>query len=146
MTVLAKRYNEITHSRWEEIIDFIKLHYVLSSRDDSEYWRAHRDAASVPQSLKDSLALWQTQPPWLYESDRRLELFSSASKQYVLMGMQSTFGEACTGLSQHEMRVADKALNDVRRSTEQLLNGLPTNREFLSRLAGAVKKDCRATA
>lgn len=146
MTVLAKRYNEITHSRWEEIIDFIKLHYVLSSRDDSEYWRAHRDASSVPQSLKDSLALWQTQPPWLYESDRRLELFSSASKQYVLMGMQSTFGEACTGLSQHEMRVADKALNDVRRSTEQLLNGLPTNREFLSRLAGAVKKDCRATA
>ena len=62
------------------------------------------------------------------------------------MGMQSTFGEACTGLSQHEMRVADKALNDVRRSTEQLLNGLPTNREFLSRLAGAVKKDCSATA
>ena len=146
MTVLAKRYNEMTHKRWEDIIDFIKLHYVLSSRDDSEYWRAHREGASIPESLKESLLLWQTQPPWLYETDRRLELFSSASKQYILMGMQATCSDACVGLSQHEMRVADKALGGVQRATAELLGSLPSNRDYLTRLAGKVQENARASA
>ena len=90
--------------------------------------------------------LWQTQPPWLYESDRRLELFSSASKQYILMGMQATCSDACVGLSQHEMRVADKALGDVLRATGQLLGSLPTNRDYLTRLAGKAQDNARVRA
>ena len=144
MTVLSKRYNEMTLQRWEEIIDFIKLHYVLSSRNDSEYWRAHHERASMPQSLQDSLALWETQPPWLYESDRRLELFSSASKQYILMGMQSPQSEQVSGLSEYEVKLAEKALRDVAHATGSLKQALPTNREYLSRLLGKAVDHAKA--
>ena len=35
MDLTAKNFNEEFTGRWEQIIDFLKLHYVLSARDDS---------------------------------------------------------------------------------------------------------------
>ena len=62
------------------------------------------------------------------------------------MGMQATCSDACVGLSQHEMRVADKALGGVQRATAELLGSLPSNRDYLTRLAGKVQENARASA
>ncbi len=35
MDVIGARFNATTHYRWGRIIDFLKLHYVLSKREDS---------------------------------------------------------------------------------------------------------------
>jgi tryptophan halogenase len=78
--------NEFLH-RWEQIIEFIKLHYVLSARDDSDYWRAHRDPATIPDSLQHKLDTWRLRPPWFQDETRTDEMFPSASYQYVLYGM-----------------------------------------------------------
>lgn len=135
MTVLAKRFNTLTMQRWQEVIDFLKLHYILSQRNDSEYWRAHQQADSIPQSLQDALTLWHTQSPSLYESNQRFELFSSASKQYVLHGMRfkSAKKQALT-LDHKEASIIKRLRNETQHSTEKMLNALPTNRQFLSGL------------
>ena len=39
MDIIAARFNATTHYRWGRIIDFLKLHYVLTRRTDSEFWR-----------------------------------------------------------------------------------------------------------
>lgn len=135
MTVLAKRFNCLTLQRWQEIIDFLKLHYILSQRSDSEYWRAHQQAESIPQSLQDALTLWHTQSPGLYESNQRFELFSSASKQYVLHGMNfKTLQEQAFPLAHKEASIIKRLRNETQLSTEKLLSALPTNRQFLSKL------------
>ncbi|MDC8831251.1 tryptophan halogenase family protein [Alteromonas gilva] len=136
--VLASRYNSMTLARWQEIIDFIKLHYVLSSRTDSEYWRAHTDVASWTSSLTDALALWQSQPPGVWETNIRQELFSSASKQYVLYGMGVRSkdwrpgGPICA-----QQPLVERTRAEFKRTGAQLLARLPTNREYLSRLSAA---------
>lgn len=134
MTVLAKRFNLLTLQRWQEIIDFLKLHYVLTNRGDSEYWRAHQKADSIPESLQDALMLWRTQGPNLYETNQRFELFSSASKQYVLYGMgyQTALGHC--ELGRQEASMLKRLRNDTLHTTEKLLSALPTNRQFLTGL------------
>jgi tryptophan halogenase len=135
MAVLAKRFNQLTLQRWQEIIDFLKLHYVLTNRQDSEYWRAHQQPDSMPESLQDAITLWRTQAPSLYETNQRFELFSSASKQYVLYGMGfHTLQQQAEQVRQKEASIVKRLRNETLHTTEKLLSALPTNRQFLSRL------------
>ena len=130
MQILASRFNAMTTQRWADIVDFLKLHYALSQRQDTAYWREHQDPRSWPESLAQSLALWESQPPWLYESREKYELFSSASKQYVLYGMGFS-----TTLAQPDPQQAARLINETRRQTEKLLAGLPENRDFTNAVA-----------
>lgn len=132
ISVLSKRFNQLTSSRWQEIIDFLKLHYVLSQREDSDYWQRHRQIDSIPVSLQDSIALWQTQPPWLYETNQRFELFSSASKQYVLFGMGGNAADWQNNLiPKQEIERVKRLRRENRHFIEKCLASLPTNRQYM---------------
>lgn len=137
MTVLAKRFNQLTLQRWQEIIDFLKLHYVLTNRQDSEYWRAHQQPDSIPESLQDAMTLWRSQAPGLYEANQRFELFSSASKQYVLYGMAFHTALAQSDLGRQDASRVKRLRSETLHSTEKLLSALPTNRQFFSNLKKA---------
>ena len=39
MDIVARRFNDSFTYRWERVIDFLKLHYVLTQRTDSAFWR-----------------------------------------------------------------------------------------------------------
>ena len=54
--VLRAAYNRGMCDRYEEVRDFLVLHYMLSRRHES-FWHASRDI-EVPQSLADRLALY----------------------------------------------------------------------------------------
>ena len=59
MPLIEKRFNKTFSYHWEKIIEFLKLHYVLSDRDDSDYWIDNREIESLPESLKEQLKLWK---------------------------------------------------------------------------------------
>jgi tryptophan 7-halogenase len=63
MDIVAKRFNDVTMYRWGRIIDFLKLHYVLTRRTDSAFWRDNVDPATIPDRLKELLELWKFHPP-----------------------------------------------------------------------------------
>ena len=87
MALVERRFNDAFTYRWERVVDFLKLHYVLSRRDDSDYWRDHRDRASLPDRLADLLTLWRHRAPYRQDFFRVDEVFPAASYQYVLHGM-----------------------------------------------------------
>ncbi|GAA3268552.1 hypothetical protein GCM10020258_40070 [Sphingomonas yabuuchiae] len=86
MTIQARRFNALATYRWERIVDFLKLHYVLSRRDEP-YWRAHRDPATIPDRLAEMLALWRYRSPSALDLPMQDELFPAASYRYILRGM-----------------------------------------------------------
>lgn len=136
MAVVARRFNEKMAYHWERVIEFLKLHYVLSQRDDSDYWRACRDPATCPASLQDKLLLWQQQAPWHDDAPRVDELFPSASYQYVLYGMG--FRPALrvargAALGRERERVA-RALQANAEKARQMRTLLLPNRELLDSL------------
>ena len=134
MTVVAKRFNARMRYHWEAVIEFLKLHYVLSQRDDSDYWRDCRDPASCPEALKDKLTLWQQQPPWHDDAPRVDELFPSASYQYVLygMGFRPRYESSHGAHKEQERARVDKLLHANSERSRQMLGLLPTNRELVS--------------
>ena len=131
MDTVANRFNQTFRYRWERIIDFLKLHYVLSERSDSAYWVDHRDPSSIPATLQDMLALWRERAPWHSDFPQRDEVFSSASYQYVLYGMG--FGPGATVRKQRKDRTAeaDALFEETAHRARQQLGQLPSNRDIL---------------
>ena len=86
MPLVADRFNALFRYRWDRIVEFLKLHYVLSRRDEP-YWRDHRDAVSVPSRLAGLIDLWTERPPTRADFPMLDEVFPAASYQYVLYGM-----------------------------------------------------------
>ena len=115
-------------------MDFLKLHYVLSQRTDSEYWVDNRRADSIPQRLAELLQLWRYQPPSRRDVNQIEEIFPSASYQYVLYGMGFEPEVAGTTRRSANAAVADKLFEESARLANKMLAGLPTTRELVDHI------------
>lgn len=83
----AEPFNAILRNHYENIADFLKLHYCLSNRRDSAFWRDNCDPATIPDSLRDHLAAWQAAVPSVYDFNRTTQCFSATNYKFVLYGM-----------------------------------------------------------
>ena len=135
MAVAAKRFNAKMQRHWRRIVEFLKLHYAVTSRDDSAYWRDHRDVATWPDALRDKLTVWEQQPPWHDDAPMLDELFPSASYQYVLYGMGFEPRYASLQRSCPLRQRAEAVFQETRQRARQMARGLPTNRDLLRALA-----------
>ena len=136
MDIVAKRYNRKFLRHWNQIIEFLKLHYVLSARDDSPYWRDNRSAASIPDKLGEQLLLWRYRSPWHQDAGAVDDLFPTASYQYILYGMgfrTMPRHTASRRQDQRERQASELFRNNVARAT-QLQQALPGNRELLDKV------------
>jgi len=133
LPIVAKRFNQDMTTRWDKIIDFLKLHYVLSKRDEP-FWQAMRTNASTPEHLTEQLALWQYQPPHEYDFTSAVETFPAASYLYVLYGMnfETDLRERNYLCSNEQM--ADKLFKMNKQVEAQLTQRLPENRALLKQL------------
>jgi len=87
LDVAAAAFNEMMTARFERIVDFLKLHYAITRRTDTAFWRDNADPSSWPATLRDKLALWRSRPPHRLDFVADLEMYPSSSWQYVLYGM-----------------------------------------------------------
>lgn len=133
MDITAKRFNETFRYRWERIIDFLKLHYILSQRTDNAFWIDNRNPLTIPESLQELMRLWRYQSPWDYDFTSNNEVFPAASYQYVLYGMGF---ETDIGYSQHQLdeQAAEEQLLKNQRNIDQALRSLPAHRELLQKI------------
>jgi tryptophan halogenase len=88
MEQTARLFNDLMRERYARIVDFIKLHYCLTQRTDSRFWRDNADPATIPQTLRDKLAMWKCRPPHRLDFVTDLEMYPPSSWQYVLYGME----------------------------------------------------------
>ena len=131
MDIVARRFNDFFTYRWERVIDFLKLHYLLSRREDSDFWLDNRRPGSIPDRLRELLALWRHQPPSRYDLHRVEEVFPSASYQYVLYGMG--FRPEPEGFSRRgdDADRADEYFREAAQLTRKMLGALPSNRDLI---------------
>lgn len=131
MDIVAKRFNSRFNYRWQRVIEFLKLHYVLSQRRDSAYWRENQAAASIPERLTELLELWKYQPPSRYDFIENEEIFPSASYQYVLygMGFETLSRDYQTQFENNQL--AMNLFANVQTQKQQFLQGLPSNRALI---------------
>ena len=137
MDVIAGRFNAKMGYHWERIVEFLKLHYAASVRDDSDYWKENREQRSWPEGLRRKMKLWQQQPPWHDDAPRLDELFPSASYQYVLygMGFKPRHAVAQNARLGRMRKRADEVFHGTRMKARQMTRLLPTTRELVTAIS-----------
>ena len=63
MAPLAFRFNRIMVNRFYEILDFINMHYCLTRRTDTEFWREVRKPERMTDRLRAKLDYWRIKAP-----------------------------------------------------------------------------------
>jgi hypothetical protein len=134
MPQAARIFNDTFRYRWERIVDFLKLHYVLSRREDSRFWVDNRRTESIPESLRKSLEFWRSHSPWHEDFPHREEVFSAASYQYILYGMGFQASTAPWLLNDGDRTLAGNKVSETVQHARSLAAVLPTNRELLSKV------------
>lgn len=60
---MAFRVNRILRNRFHEILDFINMHYCLTRRTDTAFWREVQKSERINDRLKAKLEYWKKKPP-----------------------------------------------------------------------------------
>ncbi|MFT6270641.1 MAG: flavin-dependent dehydrogenase [Alphaproteobacteria bacterium] len=133
MKPMEKRFNQVFIAKWRGIIDFLKLHYVLSERQEP-YWKDNKNPSSIPDSLEEMLLLWQHRVPSEYDFLQSYEAFNAASYQYVLYGggFKSDFSLLSHTMT-HAAR-AKKQLDITAKTAQQMALRLPKHRDLINQI------------
>jgi glycine/D-amino acid oxidase-like deaminating enzyme len=134
MDITARRFNETFLYRWDRIIDFLKLHYILSKRTDNAFWTDNRDPATIPDSLQDLMRLWRYRPPGNADFTSNNEVFPAASYQYVLYGMGFRSDPDFVRPSAGERRMAEEKVQQNAAALHKALRSLPPHRELIDKI------------
>jgi tryptophan halogenase len=127
----AKQFNASISCRYERIVDFIKLHYCLTQRTDSAFWRDNADRSSIPASLLGHLDMWRHRPPSRFDFVMDHESFAPANYQYILYGMGFRTSPAVNRAPARKKALARQEFARVRDAGSRAVAALPPHRELL---------------
>lgn len=139
---LIDEFNQQTKVEVERIRDFIILHYKVTQRDDTPFWRYCR-AMDIPDALRQRIQLFSDAGRiFKYEN----ELFAEESWIQVMMG------QGITPRAHHPVAgaMSDKELTQLlgalRRSTFELVEKLPSHQAFIDHYCKMPVTDHRSKA
>lgn len=131
---IAARYNQLFVERWSRIRDFLQLHYLLSDRRDTEYWRHVTEGIPATDRLQNLLDEWRYRDPVLNDFGHFMELFPSASYQYIVMGMQPSYMTASLARASEKSVELHREIEALMAKREHYFTHLPSNRTYFNKL------------
>lgn len=131
--ILRTEYNNHMRTEFEQVRDFIILHYAATMRDDTPFWN-HCRTMTLPDTLNHKIELFRRTGRVFRYND---ELFARPSWVAVMLG-QGIVPEACDPI------VATLPAGDIARSLASMrgamtaaVQAMPTHEAFLSRYCPA---------
>jgi tryptophan halogenase len=127
-------FNDQMLQDYEQIRDFLVLHYKATDRRDSDFWR-YCAGMEIPDSLTQKIELFRETGRVFRRNE---ELFAENSWVQVMMGqgiMPRSYHPIAAKLSDAEMT---KLLSTIRDNVAQTVAGLPEHEAYVVRYCGAV--------
>ncbi len=134
MQSIANKYNTQLNEIWENIIDFIKLHYCISKRDDTQFWLDNRDEANIPDTLLQKLKYWKTHIPSQFDFERTTDLFKLENYLYVLYGMEFDVDKAAISNRFPSMNSSVIHIEKVKNASDSAKKALQKQRDLLEKI------------
>jgi len=129
----ARLFNELMNKRFAKIINFLKMHYCLSQRNEP-FWRDNRAPGSIPEELQTLLSAWRQRPPCHFDFVSDHETFPYFSYQYVLYGMGYRTDLEAARSRYTASAAARRAFKQLRQIGQQAVADLPTHRALIDRV------------
>jgi tryptophan 7-halogenase len=129
---LIREYNRRMVADYEEIRDFIVLHYSATARDDSPFWQWCK-GIKAPDSLQERIDLFKGHGALREGVD---ELFRGSSWQSVFEGMGISPSVYCQRVANMEYAEIAAVLTTAKSAIAGMVAHLPTHEEFLRTQTG----------
>ncbi|MEQ9481954.1 tryptophan halogenase family protein [Coleofasciculus sp. F4-SAH-05] len=132
-----ENYNRIMREQYEEIRDFIVMHYCLTKREDTPFWQANKYHPAIPESLKEKLKLWQlTWPdnPTIICRQKIAKLFPDYSYTCILAGMGHFPKHSLPILDYYDDNEVEQNFLALKNYADALKNALPAHHEYIKQL------------
>ncbi|MFZ1742316.1 MAG: tryptophan halogenase family protein [Pontixanthobacter sp.] len=113
--VMRDAYNAHIGRLYDEILEFVNLHYCLTRRTDTAFWREVQKPERIVPALAKRLAVWRHKPPTQYDFEIPLQLFSVGSYEYIVFGMDYP-----NIIGKMSVKLSSDILNQVEKSTLKL--------------------------
>ncbi|WP_250463410.1 tryptophan halogenase family protein [Microbulbifer litoralis] len=132
---LMREYNRRMGLEYEEIRDFIVLHYCLTERDDTAFWRYCREML-WPQTLRETVDYFRVQGgvPESIEP-----LFSVASWRSVCEGMGLRPASHSPLVNSFDYATTRNHLANYRRALQDFIQQLPRHEDFIAKHCAAAE-------
>ena len=128
-----EEYNRQMQAVFEDVRDFIILHYKATRRDDSDFWR-HCRTMRVPDSLEHKLELWKRKGRLFREGH---ELFGASSWVAVLLGQGIIPQEVEPAADRVDSGWMSQALDRMRLSYRKMSEHMPLHDDFVASVRDA---------
>lgn len=140
---LRARYNRQMDKLYNEVLEFICLHYRLGNRTDDPYWIDARTQLKIPDRLAENLDLWQHRLPMPHDIEFST-LFDYRTYQTVLLGKQVYDTGYGTGI-RDRLRPLKKPvwfqfLQGTQGERAQILKAMPNHKTLLRDIRGEMEK------
>ena len=133
MEAPARRFNELMTARFENIINFLKLHYCLSRRTEP-FWRDNAVRDSIPDRLAELLQEWQLRPPGRFDFVLDTETFAFFNYQYILYGMGFSTDLSAGRDDFPQVDEANKLFAKIKRFADRAVADLPSHRALIQQI------------
>ncbi len=127
---LLREYNRRMTADYEEVRDFIVLHYSATSREDTPFWRWCKNIV-LPDSLRERIELFRAHGSLREGVD---ELFRNTSWQSVFEGMGIRPGKHSPRVDNLDPEHIRISLQQAKQAIHGMVKTLPTHDEFLRSL------------
>ena len=134
---IRDRYNSAMSRQFEEIRDFLVMHYCMSDRDDSPFWQDVRHSNRIPGTVQAKLDLWAAAPIAEIDFTGQVNLFSKENYEAVLYGMDK-FPSDPVGASAISDLDQDLVFRLNRVNAQKALIELPEHGELIQSLTEEV--------
>lgn len=121
-------FNRHMRACYDEVLDFILLHYVTSARDDTAFWRDSR-AVTLPETLSEALASYDDNGQLHL---RRDELFGDANYYFILSGMERLPRRPTARAEVVQTERITPILSQIDAQNDEQLEALPGHRVYLA--------------
>lgn len=129
-----REYNTSAQIDYEQIKDFIILHYHVTERDDSPFWQACRRMA-IPESLKNRMDLFKQTGRFIQRQD---ELFVDSWLQ-VMLGQGLIPDRYHRIVDEMQGNQLEQFLTRIRQGLDAQVAGLPSHADYLQQHCRAVE-------
>ena len=129
------RFNRVTAEEYEQVLDFLVLHYKVTQRDDSEFWRYCANM-SIPERLAEKIALFESRGRVFRENE---ELFNDTSWFAVMIGQ---------GLVPRGFDPVANVLSDAENSKrlDQFRDAINKSSDYMPAHAAFIREHCSTGA
>ena len=132
---LAQSYNRRMEAMYDEVRDFIVMHYVTSNRSDSPFWPAARNDVEVPDTLRENLELWRHRMP--SPMDRAGTTLFNFWNYFFMLGAKGYFDGIEYPLQDTvNKKIWEHFSSGLVQTKKRLVSTLPSHYELLTRLHG----------